>query len=66
MTRLAVHLNDEAPRIGAGRRHVEIVSAGHKWTTVRYKPGGPNGPTIRHKFKTPVFKTLVKEPTTNG
>lgn len=55
-----LHLHDEAPRIGSGRRRVEVVTRGRKWVTVKYRPGGPDGHTIRHRFKKGVFETLVK------
>lgn len=47
-----LYLGDEAPRIGCGYRHVEIVSRGPKWTKVRYRFAGM---TVNHKFKNAVF-----------
>lgn len=54
-----VRLHDEAPRIGAGRRLLEVVTRGYKWTTVRYWPGGPEGHSVKHKFKTAIFDMLI-------
>ena len=48
---VTVHLEDQAPRIGSGRRQVEVVTVGHKWVTVRAWPGGPKCEPVRHKFK---------------
>ena len=47
---------DEAPRIGSGRRRVEIMSIGPRWATIRYKKSGYYW--ITHKFKRPVWDRL--------
>ena len=48
---VAVHLMDEAPRIGSGIRMVEVVTVGHKWVTVKSWPAGPKYDPVQHKFK---------------
>ena len=48
--RVAIHLHDQAPRIGAGHRFVNVGTIGRKWVRVTYRPGGPDGPTIRQRF----------------
>ena len=44
-----LHLNDEVPRLGSGRRRVEIMRLGWKWVKVR-KPSQDH--TIRIKRNT--------------
>lgn len=47
---------DVAPRIGSGRRRVQIMSIGPVWATIRYKKAG--WCWITHKFKRPVWDSL--------
>jgi len=54
-----IHLNGEAPRIGSGRRQVEVVTVGRKWTKVRYWPGGHNGHSINQRFLNAAFEKIV-------
>ena len=35
---IQIYLEDEAPKICSRHRAVEIVTLGHKWVTVRYRP----------------------------
>ncbi|MDP6173453.1 MAG: hypothetical protein QGF09_04725 [Rhodospirillales bacterium] len=58
-TRIAIHLNGEAPRIGTGRRLVQVLTRGHKWVTVRYWPGGPRGHTVNQKILLRDFDRMV-------
>ena len=44
-----LHLNDEVPRLGSGRRRIAIVQLGWKWVKVR-KPSQDH--TIRIPRKT--------------
>jgi len=55
-----IHLEDQAPRIGSGRRQVEVVTIGHKWVTVRSWPGGPQCEPVRHKFKRADWERIKK------
>ncbi len=54
-----IHLGDQAPRIGSGVRHVEILSMGHKWVTVKYRraKGYPQY-DVRQKFRPDTFNRL--------
>ena len=72
--RIRIHLNDEAPRIGAGHRIVEVISRGRVWVKVRYAPktirargqaldGHTRKPitTINQKFEVSVWARLEKK-----
>lgn len=59
MANAYLYLNGEFPRIGSGRRAVEIVRTGWKWVTVAYRPGGPNGHTIHQKIRKEVFDIIT-------
>jgi len=55
--RVMIHLEDQAPRIGCGRRPVEVVTYGRKWVTVIYDEIG--GYPVRHKFKLDEWQKVV-------
>ena len=57
-----VQLGDEAPRIGAGRRCVSVVTEGRKWVTVRYWPGGAGADPIRHRFPLDTWGKVQRGP----
>ena len=59
---VAIHLADQAPRIGSGYRLVEVVTVGHKWVTVRSWPAGPKHDPIRHKFRKADWETVSSSP----
>lgn len=65
MTHVWLFLKDEYPRIGNGRRRVEIVTEGWKWVVVRYRPGGPKGPTIRQRIRKEIFERLISREAPN-
>jgi len=54
-----IHLHDEAPRIGAGIRTVEVLTEGYKWVTVRYWPGGTGGHYINQRLPKAVYLDMV-------
>lgn len=60
MDRTAIFLSSQAKRIGTGLRVVEVITAGYKWVTVRYWPGGPGAEPIRHKFRKTIWNNLRK------
>lgn len=49
-----LYLNGEYPRIGTGRRRVEVITRGWKWTTIRYHPIRSLQPK-RARIKTALF-----------
>ena len=66
-----VNLYDYAPRIGSGWRHVEVVTEGWKWVTIKYNPKVYTGHSdvdstfifgrpIRSKIKKSVWEILPK------
>ena len=67
---MKIYLMDEAPRIGAGIRDVEVVSTGPKWVKVRHDSLAPKKKgdrknrkpfaVVNHKFPAAVWAEIAK------
>lgn len=60
-TIVVLHLDDQAPKLGSGRRHVEVVSRGRRWVRVR-DPHIPTAQCVRLPRET-FLRALVEEDT---
>mgnify|MGYP003154766604 CR=1 FL=1 len=61
-TSLYLYLQDEAPRIGSGKRKVTVMSVGPKWVKLKYCKAKFKGRsiTINHKLPRKTWDRLIR------